>query len=117
MTNSKIKKIDAKGLKIGRLATKVAIILMGKDDASFEKNIVSDTKVQIENVSELNISDKKKKSKIYTTFSLYPGGLKKKSLENIIAKKGNAEALRIAVKGMLPKNKLRDQRMKNLIIL
>ena len=54
--------------------------------------------------------------KIYKNYSGYPGGLKERSMKKVVADKGMKETLRIAVRGMLPKNKLRDRMMKNLII-
>jgi large subunit ribosomal protein L13 len=72
--------------------------------------------VTIDNASKLLIREPKKDQKTYTRYSGYPGGLKSATLREVIAKKGHTEVLRLAVKGMLPKNKLQSVRMKNLII-
>ena len=102
--------------KLGRLATKISVILMGKDEPSFEKNIVSKVKVNVENISLLDISKKKMEKKIYQSYSGYPGGLKEKTMKQVVDKKGHGEILRKAVLGMLPKNKLQSERIKNLNI-
>lgn len=107
---------NAKGKKIGRLASEVAVILMGKNNVDYAANKVADIKVLIENSSQLDISEKKKDEKIYDHYSGYPGGRKEISLRRLIEKKGYAEPLKNAIYGMLPKNKLRDKIMKNLKI-
>ena len=107
---------DAKGKKLGRLASQIAIILMGKDDPNFAPNKVASVKVMVENASKMDISEKKKEKKIYDHYSGYPGGRKEIPLKRLIEKKGYAAPLRNAVYGMLPKNKLRDLMMKNLEI-
>ncbi len=109
-------KIDAKGQKIGRLATKIAMTLMGKDSPDYEANKVADVKVLVENVSDLDVSDKRLESETNESYSGYPGGRKVRTWKEVVENKGYAELLRIVVKGMLPKNKLQDKRLKNLII-
>jgi len=109
-------KIDAKGQKLGRLATSIAMTLMGKDSPDHEAHKVADVKVEVENVSELDISDKRLESETHESYSGYPGGRKVRTWKEVAEKKGYAELLRAAVKGMLPKNKLQDRRLKNLII-
>ncbi len=109
-------KIDAKGKKIGRLATEVAVLLMGKDSTEYARHTVADVAVVVENVSEMDIPAKKLKEKKYLTYSGYPGGQKSATLEQVIEKKGHEEVLRRAVFGMLPSNKLRPLLMKRLSI-
>ena len=109
-------KFDAKGEKIGRLASQIATVLMGKDDPNYAPNKVADVKVLVENASQLDISEKKKDEEIYDRYSGYPGGRKEISLRKLIEKKGYGEPLKNAIYGMLPKNKLRDLMMKNLTI-
>ena len=109
-------KIDATGKKIGRLATEVASILMGKKDPNFARNVVSPVKVTIENASKISVTDKKMKETTHHTYSGYPGGLKQETLLAVKAKKGMAEIVKVAVYGMLPKNKLRSIMIKNLKI-
>jgi large subunit ribosomal protein L13 len=107
---------DAKDKKMGRLATEIAVVLMGKDSPSFSPNTVADVKVVVDNASFLDISEKKKDEKIYDHYSGYPGGRKEIPLRRLIERKGYAAPLKNAVYGMLPKNKLRDLLMKNLEI-
>ncbi|PID83627.1 50S ribosomal protein L13 [Candidatus Campbellbacteria bacterium] len=108
--------LDAKDQKLGRLATEIATILMGKNDPDYQPNKVADVKVNVSNVSLLDIDAKKKAQKVYDSYSGYPGGRKEITLGELIEKKGFAEPLKNAVYGMLPKNKLRDVLMKNLNI-
>ncbi|MEK7514614.1 MAG: uL13 family ribosomal protein [Patescibacteria group bacterium] len=108
--------LDAKGKKLGRVASEAAKILLGKDKSDFMKNTVALVKVKVVNASGLLITEKKKCEKTYARYSGYPGGLRHESLEDIIEKKGCKAALWEAVYGMLPGNKLRTPRLKNLII-
>jgi large subunit ribosomal protein L13 len=108
--------IDAKGKVPGRVATEVAIFLMGKNRTDFSRNKIPDVEVEVTGASEMNLSAKKLKEKMYYRPSLYPGGLKIESQEQVVAKKGAQEVLRRAIYGMLPKNKLRPRMMKNLKI-
>ncbi|MBU1557897.1 50S ribosomal protein L13 [Patescibacteria group bacterium] len=108
--------IDAKGKKLGRIASEAAILLMGKNTPDFQKNEVPSVKVNIENSSDLNIDDKKLDNKEYQRYSGYPGGRKVRMMKEVIAKKGYGEIVEKAVYGMLPANKLRAKMMKNLII-
>jgi len=94
-------KIDATNKVLGRLASKIAILLNTGD------------KVIVTNTDKIKITGKKLKKKVYYHHSGYPGGLKKITLEELM-KKDSREVLRKAVWGMLPKNKLRKQRIKNL---
>lgn len=109
-------KIDATGKKIGRLATEVASLLMGKSNPEFARNKVTPVRVTIENASKISVTDKKLKETTHHTYSGYPGGLKLETLENVKAKKGMSEIVKVAVYGMLPKNKLRSIMIKNLTI-
>lgn len=108
--------VDAQNRKLGRVATEVATLLMGKKTPDFTRNAIPSTKVTVLNSSKMEVSTKKMLEKTYKTYSGYPGGLKEKSMEKLTKDKGFKEALKIAVKGMLPKNKLRDRMMKNLTI-
>lgn len=108
--------IDATNQKIGRIATKVASLLMGKGKTTFVRNKMVGDKVKIVNASKLSITEKKKTEKTYSRYSGYPGGLKKEKLADQTSKKGNAEALKHAISGMLPKNTLREKFLLNLEI-
>lgn len=108
--------LDASDKRLGRFATEVAVLLMGKDRPDFARNKVAPVKVVIENVDAMDISAKKTKEKVYEHYTGYPSGLRKQTLEKIQKDKGTAEVLRKAVYGMLPGNKLRAEMMKNLSI-
>ncbi len=108
--------LDATGKKLGRLASQIAILLMGKNKANFTKNELVDTKVIITNASKLDITKKKMKQKEYQRYSGYPGGKKVENMEKVISDKGYTDILEKAVYGMLPGNKLRPLMMKNLTI-
>jgi len=109
--------IDAKKKKLGRVATEAASLLMGKNTSTFTRNkIPAGIAVEIINVSQAEISQKKLKETEYAKYSGYPGGLRYESIENVISKKGYAEIFRRAVYGMLPSNKLRPIMIKKLTI-
>ena len=106
-------KIDATNKVLGRLASKIAILLQGKHKPNFVPYLNTGDKVIVTNTDKMKITGKKLKKKVYYRHSGYPGGLKKITLEELM-KKDSREVLRKAVWGMLPKNKLRKQRIKNL---
>ena len=108
--------IDATGKVLGRLSSEVAAILNAKDSTSFAKNIVIPVKVTITNASKIRITGNKLKESVHKTYSGYPGGQRVKTWAEVVEKKGYSELLKHAIKGMLPKNRLQDERMKNLII-
>lgn len=108
--------VDAKNQKIGRVASEIAKLLIGKNDPSFARNIVPDVQVEVINASQLELTEQKKLDKYYLTYSGYPGGQKKEKLGDLIARKGHKEVIERAVWGMLPKNKLRDQMIKGLTV-
>lgn len=107
--------IDATNKTLGRVASAAAKALLGKDSSSFAKNVVAD-KVTIVNASKVALTGTKQKNKEYVRYSGYPGGQKVETYEQLTARRGEGEAIRRAVLGMLPKNKLQAIRIKNLII-
>lgn len=111
------KKIDCTNKKLGRIATEAATILRGKDTVTFTPHIFADIKLEITNASKIDVDDTKKRTKIYKRYSGYPGGQRELTLERITEKKGMKEAVRIAIRGMLPPNKLRAKMMRNLTII
>lgn len=115
-TPTNIKTIDATNKKLGRVASDAAAMLMGKDSIAFARHILTDVKVEVTNASKLNVDDTKKRTKIYQRYSGYPGGQREISLQKISDTKGLKEAVRIAVRGMLPPNRLRAKMLKNLTI-
>ena len=109
-------KIDAKGESLGRIASKVAALLNGKSSQDFAKNKVLDIKVEVSNVNAIKVTGDKLNEIVHKRFSGYPGGLKEIPVKRVIAKSGMGPVLIHAVKGMLPKNKLQEDRLRNLII-
>ncbi len=101
---------------MGRIASEVAATLIGKNDANFQKNQIADVKVEVVNSSKMDITEKKARTKVYTNYSGYPGGLRKRSLGELSIEKGYAGVLERAVAGMIHKNKLKPGILKNLTI-
>jgi large subunit ribosomal protein L13 len=108
--------IDASGKKLGRVASDIAAILIGKKSPDFQRHEIADVKVEVVNASKMDIAEKKARTKVYTNYSGYPGGLKKRTLEELSVEKGFAGVLERAVAGMIHRNKLKDKILKNLII-
>jgi len=108
--------IDATDRSLGRVATEVAAILNAKNSVDFVKNRVADVSVKVINASKMKVTGNKMKESVHKSFSGYPSGLKLMPLQYVVEKKGFSELLSHAVYGMLPKNKLQDIRMKNLVI-
>jgi len=108
--------IDATNRTLGRVASEAAHALLGKRSASFTKNLVAPIKVTIENVGKLHLPERRIKGKVYTRYSGHPGGFYETRMDVMIEKKGIAEVVKKTVDGMIPRNKLRNERMKNLIV-
>jgi large subunit ribosomal protein L13 len=108
--------IDAQAKKIGRIASEAAKVLQGKNSTAYAPNVVPDVEVRIINAAKADVGEKKKAEKIYRRYTGFPGGLIDTSLKRMIEKKGYGEAFKIAVKGMLPKNKLQAKMLKNLVV-
>lgn len=108
--------IDATNRTLGRVASEAAHALMGKRSVHFAKNITLPIKVVIENASKLHLPERRVKGKVYTRYTGYPGGLFETRMDELIVKKGIAEVVKKTVDGMIPRNKLRTGRMKNLTI-
>jgi large subunit ribosomal protein L13 len=108
--------IDATDRTLGRVASEAAHALLGKRSTLFAKNIAVPTTVIIENASKLHLPARRTKGKVYTHYTGYPGGLREMTMEQMIEKKGIADVVKKTVDGMIPRNKLRAPRMKNLIV-
>ena len=104
---------DAAGQIVGRLATKIATLLMGKNLPEYVAYLDKGGEVVVSNVDKIKLSGKKWAQKLYTRYSGYPGGLKKATAQEVKSKNPQ-RILHHAVYGMLPKNKLRDQQIKRL---
>lgn len=107
--------IDVKGKILGRISTQIAQLLMGKNKPYFVKNLDCGDYVVVINAKEISTTGKKEKDKIYTSYSGYPGGLRKRTLAELRFNKPE-EIVRHAVSGMLPKNKLRESLLKRLFV-
>jgi large subunit ribosomal protein L13 len=108
--------IDASGKTLGRVASAVAISLMGKDKATYERHLYSGSRVKVINASKLKITTKKLEEIYHTRYSGYRGGLRVLSGTETFEKKGLKELVKLAVHHMLPGNKLRREMLKNLKI-
>lgn len=105
--------VDAAGKTLGRLAVKVAHILQGKHKTSFVPHQDMGDYVIVTNAEKIAVTGKKEEQKTYYRHSQYPSGLKATSLKEMRAKHPE-RIISLAVKGMLPHNKLRDKRLKKL---
>ena len=105
--------IDASGEILGRLATQVAGLLMGKHKPLFCRNLDIGDFVVIINADKVRVTGNKPKQKMYYRHSGYPGGLKSISLERMM-QTHPTRVIEHAVKGMLPKNRLNASMMKRL---
>lgn len=108
--------IDAQGKTVGRVAAAAAKAILGKHKTTFVKNAVIGEEVTVTNASKVLISGNKRTDKEYVRYSGYPGGQKKESYAMLTARRGEGEAIRRAVLGMLPKNRLQAKRIKLLKI-
>lgn len=108
-------RIDATNQILGRLASKIALFLRGKDLPGFMQNTIPNRKIVITNVEKLKVTGNKLKQKTYVTHSGHPGHIKTKVLREVM-QKDPGRVLEWAVYGMLPKNKLRAKMMQHLVI-
>ena len=111
--NPKWHVVDANGKALGRLASRVALILRGKNKPTFAPHQDTGDFVVVINAQKITLTGKKWKEKIYTHHSGYPGGLKQASAEKIAEKKPE-RLITMAVQGMLPKNKMGRKLIKKL---
>lgn len=105
--------LDAKGQVLGQVATQAAKLLIGKDKATFTPHVDGGDYVVVINARQVAVTGKKEQDKMYYRHSGYPGGLKETNLANL-RQKSPERIIEIAVKGMLPKNKLQKPRLNRL---
>jgi large subunit ribosomal protein L13 len=105
--------IDADEQVLGRLATRVAKLLMGKHKPGYVPHLLSGDFVIVTNAANIRVTGLKAKKKVYRRYSQYPGNLKEISFERM-KEKSPERILELAVKGMLPKNKLGRRMLKRL---
>jgi len=97
--------IDAEGKVLGRLATEIAVLLRGKKNPKYVDFMDSGDFVVVINAEKVKVTGKKMEQKKYYSHSGYPGGLKERTLKELLAKKPE-EVIKKAVWGMIPKNRL-----------
>ena len=107
--------VDAEGKILGRLATAISKVLFGKHKATFDPAVLGREKVVVINADKVKLTGNKLNQKVYRHHSGYPGGLKTTTIERMMVK-DPTEIIRHAVSGMIPKNKLRRDRLNNLKI-
>lgn len=107
--------IDLSGKVVGRIAPTISSLLQGKHKTNYVTYLDMGDNVVAINARKIVITGRKAETKEYTSYSGYPGGLKKVSYQTMM-QKNPTEIIKRAVSGMLPKNKLRDQRLKRFYI-
>ena len=107
--------IDATDLALGRLASRVALVLRGKNKPGYTPNVDCGDNVIVINAEKVALKGKKMTNRVYTRYTGDPGGQRFTTPAEILAKRP-AELVRRAVKGMLPKTRLGDQILGNLYV-
>jgi len=105
--------VDANDKILGEIAVEIAHKLMGKHKTTYTPHLDGGDYVIVINAKLVAVTGNKRKDKMYYNHSGFPGGMRTESFETVM-EKDPAEIIRHAVKGMLPKNKLRDPRMNRL---
>ena len=105
--------VNAEGKVLGRLSTELAKILKGKNKPTYTPHVDTGDFVVVVNAGKVTLTGKKLKDKIYYHHTGYPGGIKEMNAEKLLAKKPT-EMIRMAVRGMLPKNSLGRQMLRKL---
>ncbi len=108
--------VDANGKVLGRLASQIAALLMGKHKPLFNRNLDVGDFVVVLNAEKIRVTGDKAKQKEYYRHSGYPGGFKVTTLENVLATHPE-RIIEHAVKGMLPKNRIEDRMMTRLKVI
>jgi large subunit ribosomal protein L13 len=107
--------VDANGETLGRLATRVADALRGKTKPEYTPHIDTGDFVVVINAEKISVTGKKRAQKLYYRHSGYPGGLKERTLEEMLQRRPE-EVIRHAVRGMLPRNRLARKQITKLKI-
>lgn len=105
--------VDVGDKMLGRVSTRIAKLLIGKDKVYYSPNLDCGDYVVVINAKDVEISGRKRKQKLYRRHSGYPGGFKELTFQQLM-QKDPRKVIRQTVKGMLPKNKLRDGRLARL---
>ena len=107
--------IDAAGKSLGRVAAEAAVLLRGKHKPEFVPHVDCGDNVIVINADKVRLTGKKMTDKVYVRYTGYPGGQRFTTPKEILAKKPT-ELVRMAVKGMLPKNRLGSKLLNNLYL-
>lgn len=107
--------VDADGKIVGRIATDIAMHLMGKTNVAFQPHIDAGDKVIVTNAAKMKVTGHKYEDKLYHHHTGHPGGLRTKTMR-VMWEKDPSSVLRAAVSRMLPKNKHRKARLMRLTI-
>ncbi|MBV33787.1 MAG: 50S ribosomal protein L13 [Porticoccaceae bacterium] len=105
--------VDASSLRLGRLAAKIASHLRGKHKPEYTPHVDTGDYIIVINAEKIVVTGNKEKSKIYYSHTGYPGGIKEVNFGDLI-KKAPERAIRLAVKGMLPRGPLGREMLKKL---
>ncbi|HEY3218860.1 MAG TPA: 50S ribosomal protein L13 [Candidatus Limnocylindria bacterium] len=105
--------VDADGATLGRLATRIAVLLRGKHKVTFTPSLDTGDPVIVVNAAKFKVTGKKLQDKMYVRHSGYPGGFRAETLEQLLGRRPE-EVIRRAVRGMLPQNRLGEQMMRKL---
>jgi large subunit ribosomal protein L13 len=107
--------VDAEGQTLGRLATQLADLLRGKRKPTYTPHCDVGDFVVVINAEKISVTGNKRQEKMYHRHSGYPGGLKSRSLQDMLDRRPE-EVIRLAVKGMLPRNRLARKQITKLKI-
>lgn len=107
--------VDAESQTLGKIAEKITILLVGKNKAEYTPTQNWGDIVVVINAAKIRVTGKKMEDKKYIHYTGFPKGLRTENLESLLERKPT-EVLRKAVSGMMPKNKLRKERLANLYI-
>jgi large subunit ribosomal protein L13 len=105
--------VDATDQTLGRLATQIAILLRGKHKPTFSPNLDGGDFVVVVNAEKVHVTGRKEDQKTYYRHSGYPGGLKSRTLGEMLERRPE-EVIRLAVKGMMPRNRLARAQLRKL---
>jgi large subunit ribosomal protein L13 len=105
--------VDANGQTLGRLATQIADALRGKRKPEYTPHIDTGDFVIVVNAEKVSVSGNKRAAKLYRRHSGYPGGLRVRTFEQMIERRPE-EVIRLAVKGMMPRNRLARKQLTKL---
>jgi large subunit ribosomal protein L13 len=105
--------VDAEGLTLGRLATQIADALRGKRKPTYTPHVDTGDFVVVVNAEKISVTGAKRQEKLYHRHSGYPGGLKTRTLNDMLERRPE-EVIRLAVRGMMPKNRLARKQLTKL---